>query len=730
MAAGEVRAGKAFVELTAKDKTGPIWAKLGKQLDVLGKKIATFGRDLIKYSSLAIAPMLGSVAVLAKWADELADTSTKIGVSTQALQAFTHAAELSDSNITDLTTSIVKMLKNLAAWENGSESMIEVFDKLGLSIQDLQGKTVDEQFVKIADAIMQLPTPAQRAAAAIAIFGKSGANLIPTMKELSQLVAEFQRSGMGLSDADVKAASALNDDFARLKNAAFAVYLRIGTALAPAIQNLTTALLNVSQSVMRFMQLNSGLILTLTKALAASIALGAAFVVFGTALRAPQLAIKVLSVTLVGLFKFIQPLVGAIAGLGGALLQGAKAALIFIANIVRVAVVSTAAVAVNLLTKALIGLGYALLYVLTTNFSILIIKGVIAVFALIAAFDILKSAIGSVGDWLSEKFQSAMSATFQAVGNYFKSVGQELSKIADFVVSRFGDIWNTIKQTFGTVIELIKAGDLQGAIKAATAGIETVWKQTVLFMEESWLLTVNAMSEAFIGLKDTVRSVVNDIRESVAEFLISGGALENANSWQIFGVDTAAEIERRKKLNEEAARLGLPQEQSFQDEVAGVIKEQFQANRDAISAETAAAMQAGQSQLQQRLAEIEAERATLREQLTQDLAAAASNLPPAVAPDAEGDPNNLNNLPPEKNPQIARERQRLSDLIKGASKAETKNAAKSLGDALEKGSVEAFKKGYENRILDLNAQQVGLLGQIAGLLQKQGNNKVVIVGKH
>ena len=48
------------------------------------------------------------------------------------------------------------------------------FDALGLSASDLQGKTFDEQLEKLAEGFNRIPDAAQRSAAAMDLFGRSG----------------------------------------------------------------------------------------------------------------------------------------------------------------------------------------------------------------------------------------------------------------------------------------------------------------------------------------------------------------------------------------------------------------------------------------------------------------------------------------------------------------------------------------------------------------------------
>jgi hypothetical protein len=66
----------------------------------------------------------------------------------------------------------------------GGKEAVQALSSIGLSAADFQGLSSSEQFTLIANAINGITDPAQRAAAAVAIFGKSGADLLPAFREL------------------------------------------------------------------------------------------------------------------------------------------------------------------------------------------------------------------------------------------------------------------------------------------------------------------------------------------------------------------------------------------------------------------------------------------------------------------------------------------------------------------------------------------------------------------
>jgi len=123
---------------------------------------------------------LGQAAVnTAKLGGELSDLAARTGISARALitlrQAFNDAGAGADS----VGSTINRLQKTIyeAATAGGAAS--DAIVDLGLSTAALTKLAPEEQFSQVAAAISKIENPAQRSAAAMAIFGKSGAELLP-----------------------------------------------------------------------------------------------------------------------------------------------------------------------------------------------------------------------------------------------------------------------------------------------------------------------------------------------------------------------------------------------------------------------------------------------------------------------------------------------------------------------------------------------------------------------
>lgn len=104
---------------------------------------------------------------------ELLDLSNNTGIAVKDLAVLQQQFKLSGKAAEDVGPVMAKMMKGI-----GSGSAAGTIKRLGLDMDELRKKTPTEQFQAIGEAINKLPDPAQRATAAMEVFGKSGASLL------------------------------------------------------------------------------------------------------------------------------------------------------------------------------------------------------------------------------------------------------------------------------------------------------------------------------------------------------------------------------------------------------------------------------------------------------------------------------------------------------------------------------------------------------------------------
>ncbi len=100
-------------------------------------------------------------------------------------------------------------------------------------------------FDQIAQAIAIIPGEAERAAAAVAIFGAAGAELVPLFaagaSEIQAAREEAERFGLSLTNAQAGNIDTMGDSFDRARAAIQGVINQVVAYLAPAVTSVTTA---------------------------------------------------------------------------------------------------------------------------------------------------------------------------------------------------------------------------------------------------------------------------------------------------------------------------------------------------------------------------------------------------------------------------------------------------------------------------------------------------------
>jgi len=148
-------------------------------------------------AAIAGSAIVGGLGAIVKKSidagDELFNLQAKTGIAANALIGLGNAAKLADVDQAALGKGLTKLSVNLVKAAEGNDGLAQKFKALGVSIKDSKGQVVpaDKALKQIADRFADMPDGAQKAAAAVALFGKSGADLIPLLNEGAASMEKF-----------------------------------------------------------------------------------------------------------------------------------------------------------------------------------------------------------------------------------------------------------------------------------------------------------------------------------------------------------------------------------------------------------------------------------------------------------------------------------------------------------------------------------------------------------
>ena len=190
------------------------------------------------------------INAVAQYGDQIEKTSQKVGLSTDAYQRWDYAMQISGSSMADCTVGLKTLTNTYDDAMSGTTSAVEKFRRLGLEMDDLAGKSREEIFGTVVNALQNVTDETDKAAIANDLFGRSGQNLMPmfnmTNDQLAKTMAEADKYGMVMSEDSVKAAAAFQDSLTKMQGTATGIKNRVFGALLPAV---TTIMDGVSDSL-------------------------------------------------------------------------------------------------------------------------------------------------------------------------------------------------------------------------------------------------------------------------------------------------------------------------------------------------------------------------------------------------------------------------------------------------------------------------------------------------
>lgn len=226
----------------------------GSAFKTLERDVAGLRSSMRMLTAISGAQLFGSVASTAMSAarsfigmgqaqadviDKTSKLSARLGMTYGELAGLAHAGDLADVSMETIAKAATKADIAFVKAAQGSDSAKAGFSAIGLSIADLQGKSSSERFAAIADAIAALPTEAERAAASVKLFGKSGAELLPLFAEgsgaIKEATDEAKRFGMALTNAQGRDVEAMNDSFTKVYAAIGGIVKQVTAYLSPTI---------------------------------------------------------------------------------------------------------------------------------------------------------------------------------------------------------------------------------------------------------------------------------------------------------------------------------------------------------------------------------------------------------------------------------------------------------------------------------------------------------------
>lgn len=224
--------------------------------ELLGKHTSTMSRISSGFSAfnsvltaLWAGASLGGIYHLIRGTTEAAEKMDllmqKTGASYETLKVFGYMAKLDGTDIEGVSKAMGILAKNMqgAAVDMGGAE--KSFKALGISTKDASGhlKSMDQILPEIADRFKGMADGTGKTAYAMAIFGKSGKDMIPILNKGSEGIREtkeeMEKLGFTFDEVALKRAVALNENLEKLEMAAANLAGRVAMEVVPGLLNMS-----------------------------------------------------------------------------------------------------------------------------------------------------------------------------------------------------------------------------------------------------------------------------------------------------------------------------------------------------------------------------------------------------------------------------------------------------------------------------------------------------------
>lgn len=215
------------------------------------------------FSTLKIAlPAITAGAVLyglknivsetAKAGDMFDKMSQRVGVSVEELSALKYVADISGTSIESLEMSLRYLSQRMYDVKKGSGEVKNIFDELGISVFQTDGKmkSTTDVMREVADKLSTMEDETLKAAYAAEIFGaRSGTQLLPMLNMgsagIDDLTKKAERLGVVFTTEGAAKSAEFEDAMTDLKGATGGLAKELGLVLIPGLTSVATMMTDI-----------------------------------------------------------------------------------------------------------------------------------------------------------------------------------------------------------------------------------------------------------------------------------------------------------------------------------------------------------------------------------------------------------------------------------------------------------------------------------------------------
>lgn len=226
-------------------------SRLTSELERTQRRLQTFDRDVESVAGrlakrLALPGAAAAIGlIVSRNLEAIAsyqDLSDKIGDTASNISKLKSAADISGTAFDTIAAASIKLTSTLSKQDEDSKGAAQALRALGLDFNAFKAQAPVEQLGTLADALAGFRNDASKTAVAVALFGKSGAEILPFLNDL----AEDTKRQAVLTQEQVAAADEYAKAIDRLKSRTGALAQQYTATLAPVLLSTVNSLTDIA----------------------------------------------------------------------------------------------------------------------------------------------------------------------------------------------------------------------------------------------------------------------------------------------------------------------------------------------------------------------------------------------------------------------------------------------------------------------------------------------------
>lgn len=160
--------------------------RAAKELKALKKEAQDLGKTVGTALGAGLVAAAAGFEILVNKAAGLKDLEEVTGIPAELIASFGTAAAVGGTSLESIADASIKLTKNLQGVDDESKAAGAALTALGIPIEDFKKLNPGEQIEAVSKALSGFADGAEKTAVATALFGKSGAQLLPFLKALEE----------------------------------------------------------------------------------------------------------------------------------------------------------------------------------------------------------------------------------------------------------------------------------------------------------------------------------------------------------------------------------------------------------------------------------------------------------------------------------------------------------------------------------------------------------------